>query len=244
GLVIATFASSLIAGVAIAAALAVSFGVTFAHLGRLAAQTPLLPARLRVDRNFQTVLLSRASINLGFYTFVGFLFFFVRDVVGAGNARQTTGILFLAFTLAGVIGAAFAGRTSDRIDKRVVVSVAGVGIAIALGALAGANSLWAILLFGALAGIAWGAFFTADWAIAYVVLPADSMAAAMGVWNLAAALPQIAAPLLGAAIVSAAGIRAVQIAVIVEFALGTFWLWRLPVDLTGSTSSGIESVQT
>ena len=244
GLVIATFATPPVAGVAIAAALAVSFAVTFVHLGRLGAQTPSLPARLRIDRDFRTVLVSRALINLGFYTFVGFLFFFIRDVVSAANARQTTGILFLAFTLAGVIGAALAGRTSDRIDKRIVVTLAGAAIAITLGALAGAHSLWTILICGALAGVAWGAFFTADWAIAYVVLPVDSMAAAMGVWNLAAALPQIIAPLLGAAIVAVAGIRAVQIAVIIEFALGTLWLWRLPEGKTGAGTSGIESVRT
>jgi MFS family permease len=242
GLAIATFASLSVAGIAIAAALALSFCVTFAHLGSLAVNIPTMPARLRIDRDFQTVLISRASINLGFYTFVGFLFFFVRDVVGSANARQLTGVLFLAFTLAGVMGAALAGRASDRIDKRVVVTLAGAAIAVTVGGLAGAHSLWAILICGALAGIAWGAFFTADWAIAYVVLPPDSMATAMGVWNLAAALPQIVAPLLGAAIVSALGIRAVQIAVIVEFGLGTLWLWRLRGDLTGSASAQIESV--
>ena len=242
GLIIATFATLPVAGIAIAVALAASFAITFAHLGRLRPQTSV--ARLRVDRDFRTVLLSRALINLGFYTFVGFLFFFVRDVIGTTNARETTGILFLAFTLAGVIGAALAGHASDRVDKRLVVTIAGAAIAITLGALAGAHSLRTILICGALAGVAWGAFFTADWAIAYVVLPVDSMAAAMGVWNLAAALPQIIAPLLGAAIVAAAGIRAVQIAVIIEFALGTLWLWRLPEGKTGAGTSGIESVRT
>jgi hypothetical protein len=84
------------------------------------------------------------------------------------------------------------------------------------------------------AGIAWGAFFTADWAIAYAVLPPGALAAAMGVWNLAAALPQVIAPAITAPLVAAfdarspgLGPRVALIAVIVEFALGAAWLWRL-----------------
>ncbi|MGH7716189.1 MAG: MFS transporter [Vulcanimicrobiaceae bacterium] len=227
GLATASFAPNLPAGIAIAFALAITFGVTFFHLRGLHPHR-VSHARLQVDANFRTLLASRALINLGFYMFVGFLFFFVREVFGPAQARQTTGILFLCFTLAGIIGAFVAGRASDRTDKRIVVSVAGGAIAVTLISLALSQSLIMVLLWGTLAGIAWGAFFTADWAIAYVVLPADSMAAAMGVWNLAAALPQIVSPLIGATIVASAGSRAVQVAIVIAFALGTLWLWRLP----------------
>jgi MFS family permease len=228
GLVIATFARDLLSAIAIAGCLAVTFAITYVHLRGLIPSVQGPVHGLRVDRDFRTVIVSRAFINLGFYTFVGFLFFFVRDVLGGHDARQTTGLLFLAFTIAGVLGAFVAGRAADRTDKRTVVSIAGAGIAVTLAVLAGARSLGAVLIAGTFAGVAWGAFFTADWAIAYVVLPLDAMAAAMGVWNLAAALPQIVAPLLGAAITALGGVRAVQVAVIVEFAIGTLWLWRLP----------------
>jgi MFS family permease len=227
GLAIASFASDLLAGIATAVVLALTFGVTFAHLRGLHPER-VPRARVRVDANFRTLLASRALINLGFYTFVGFLFFFVREVFGPADARQTTGILFLCFTLAGIAGAFLAGRASDRTDKRIVVSIAGGAIAVTLTALALSHSLAMVLVSGTLAGVAWGAFFTADWAIAYVVLPADAMATAMGVWNLSAALPQIASPIIGAAIVASAGSRVVQIAIVIEFALGTLWLWRLP----------------
>ena len=227
GLVVATFAGDLFAALAIAGILALTFGVTFAHL-RGMHPVQVARTRLRVDRNFRTLLASRALINLGFYTFVGFMFFFVRDVFGDASARQTTGMLFLSFTLAGVLGAALGGRASDRTDKRVVVSIAGVAIAVALTFLAFSHSIVMVLMCGTLAGIAWGAFYTADWAIAFVVLPGEMMAAAMGVWNLAAALPQIAAPVIGAAIVASIGPRAVHLAIVIEFVLGTLWLWRLP----------------
>jgi len=227
GLAIATFANDAVAAVSIAGILAATLGVTFLHLRELPA---VRPARidLRLDRNFRTLLASRAWINLGFYTFVGFMFFFVRDLFGASGARQTTGVLFLSFTLSGTLGAVLAGRASDRVDKRVVVSIAGIGVALTLGVLAFSHSLAMVLVSGTLAGIAWGAFFTADWAIAFVVLPGQAMATAMGVWNLAAAVPQIVAPVLGAAIVASAGDRMVHLATVIEFAIGTLWLWRLP----------------
>jgi MFS family permease len=227
GLAIASFANDLLAGFAIAGVLAVTFAVTFAHLRGLRPEH-VERAPVRIDADFRTLLASRALINLGFYTFVGFLFFFVREVFGPAGARQTTGILFLCFTLAGIAGAFLAGRASDRTDKRIIVSIAGGAVAVTLIALALSHSLIMVLISGTLAGIAWGAFFTADWAIAYVVLPADAMATAMGVWNLAAALPQIIAPVIGAAIVASAGSRFVHVAIVIEFVLGTLWLWRLP----------------
>ena len=97
---------------------------------------PRAAIKLRVNRDFRTVLVSRAWINLGFYTLVGFLFFFVQDALHAADPRRTTGILFLIFTIAGVGGAALAGAPSDRLDKRIVVIAAGLAIAIAIGALA------------------------------------------------------------------------------------------------------------
>jgi hypothetical protein len=89
-------------------------------------------------------------------------------------------------------------------------------------------------------GCAWGAFFTADWAIAYAVLPRDAMASAMGVWNLAAAIPQIVAPAITAPLVTALdarsaglGPRVALLLVVVEFAIGAALLWRLPPLTSG-----------
>ena len=177
---------------------------------------------------------SRAFINFGFYTLFGFLFFFVRESLGVPDARTTTGLLFLAFTIAGVLGAAVTGRLADRVDKRVVVTVACVAIAISVGAFAAAPTVPIALGCAIASGFAWGAFFTADWSIAYAVLPRDAMAKAMGVWNLALAVPQVAAPAITGPLVAALdarraglGPRVALICVIVEFAIGTAWLWRL-----------------
>ena len=233
GIVLATLLHGVALGVALAAALAASWWVTDRHAAGLARSADAV-VPLRIDAPVRTVLISRALINVGFYTLFGFLFFFVRESLGIADARTPTGILILLFTIAGVGGAALAGRAADRVDKRVVVTVSCAAIAVAVGAFALAPTFAVALVCAVASGAAWGAFFTADWAIAYAVLPRTALAAAMGVWNLAAAIPQVIAPAITGPLVqyvdarrAGLGPRVALACVIVEFALGTAWLWRL-----------------
>jgi MFS family permease len=239
GLLVAAALQGLIASAALVAALVGGTAVALVHLRTLPA-THVRPAALRISAPLVTVLLSRAAINVGFYTLFGFLFFFVHESLHVADARTTTGLLFLAFTIAGVAGAALAGPASDRIDKRIVVSVAAVAIAFAVGTFAVALNPVVAFAAAIASGCAWGAFFTADWAIAYAVLPRDAMASAMGVWNLAAAIPQIVAPAITAPLVTALdarsaglGPRVALLLVVVEFAIGAALLWRLPPLTSG-----------
>lgn len=183
------------------------------------------------------LLLSRGLVNMGFFTLVGFLLFYVRDALGVhGSATEVeTALLFLTFTLTAVAGATLAARPADRYDKRRVVSVAIAIIALALAALASAQSLEVAYAAAALAGCAWGAFVTTDWALATALLPQGSMATAMGVWNIATALPQVIAPLLAAPLVMrldrlhmGLGPRAAIVLALAEFIAGGAAIWRLP----------------
>jgi predicted MFS family arabinose efflux permease len=87
----------------------------------------------------------------------------------------------------------------------------------------------------ACAGLAWGAFFTADWALACTVLPQSAMASAMGIWNMASTIPQVLAPLVTAPLIAwgdgrhaGYGPRLAVVLTVVEFTIGALWLWRLP----------------
>ncbi|MEO6989897.1 MAG: MFS transporter [Candidatus Baltobacteraceae bacterium] len=241
GLLVAGFVHDLRAvAVALAAGLLGAFGVTYAHVRALPSLSAL-PGRFRLDRTFTMLLISRGIVNVGFFTLLGYLLFFVRDSLGIpGAAGQTqTALLFLTFTLAAVGGAALAARPADRFDKRLVATVANVAIALALGALAPARSLAVAYPAAALAGLAWGAFFTADWALACALLPRGAMATAMGVWNVATAGPQIVAPLLAGPLVIAldtrvlgSGPRGAIVLALVEFLIGTALLWTLPRSVT------------
>lgn len=234
GLLVAATLHGLFAAIALLAALLIPAAISLAHVRALPPAQQRV-ARLRLTAPILTILLSRGAINVGFYTLLGFLFFFVRETLHVADARTTTGILFLAFTLAGVAGAALAGRAADRFDKRVVIGWAAAAIALAVGVFAAAPNVPVAFAAAVASGCAWGAFFTADWAIAYAVLPRGAMAAGMGVWNLAAALPQIVAPAITAPLVAAfdareagSGPRAALVLVALEFVLGTLILWRLP----------------
>ncbi len=241
GSVVGALLTALLRGPALGIALAVALTGGWLVTDRSVARLPRAfasAAPLRIDTNVRTVLASRALINLGFYTLFYYLFFFVHDSLRIADAHAFTGYLFVTFTVAGVAGAAIAGRAADMFDKRVVVSLACAAIALTVGALAAAPDARVALTAAAAAGIAWGAFFTADWAIAYAVLPRNALASAMGVWNLAATLPQVAAPALAGLLIarldphrSGLGPRLALVLVIVEFALGTVWIWRLPRTL-------------
>ncbi|MBV9104033.1 MAG: MFS transporter [Candidatus Eremiobacteraeota bacterium] len=220
----------------LAAVLLGAFAVTYRHVRSLAA-LPTSQTAFRVDGTFLTLLVSRGTVNLGFFTLVGYLLFFVRESLGVvGEAVRTqTGLLFLTFTLAAVLGAALASRPSDRYDMRAVATVANVLIVLALATLATSHSLAIAYAAAAIAGTAWGGFFTADWALACALLPRGAMATAMGVWNIATAGPQILAPLLAAplllhvdALAPTMGPRATILLAVAEFAFGTALLWLLP----------------
>jgi MFS family permease len=243
GLLVAGFVHDLkLVALALGTGLAATWGVTVANLrGRAgttseSGTTPVL-ASLARNRSLGALLLSRGLINVGFFTLLGFLLFYVKDSLGvAGDAVQTqTALVFLSFTLAAVGGAALAARPTDRLDKRLVVSVACGAIALALAGLAAAGSLTFAYIAAICAGAAWGAFVTADWALAAAVLPGGAMATAMGVWNVATTLPQVVAPLATAPLVErfnaispGLGPRCAIVLALVEFVLGGALIWRLP----------------
>ena len=238
GLLIVGFISDLRADAAIIAALLViSWAVTYVHVRGLGA-LPLVRSPFRLDRTFTALLISRGIINLGFFTLLFYLLFFVQQslgVTGTATIRLQTALLFLTFTLSAIVGAALAARPSDRYDMRAVASVATGTIILALAILAPAQNLAVAYGAAGLAGAAWGAFFTADWALACALLPHGAMATAMGVWNVATAGPQVVAPILAGPLVvycntisQGLGPRAAIVLALVEFAVGTALLWRLP----------------
>ena len=139
---------------------------------------------------------------VGFYTLLGYLFFYVQRNLG-GDVKTTTGIVLLVFTLAGAIGALAAARPARTTDRRALASAGGAGFVMALFAFLLSHSLLAVIASASIAGAAWGIFLTADWALGCQFLPRFALATAMGVWNLALLLPQIAAPLAATAVLTA-----------------------------------------
>ena len=238
GAVIAAFIpNGAFVAIAIIVALIVTCILTAVHVKQL----PLRSARLeslRVSRAFVDLFISRALVFLGFYTLLGYLFFYVRGSLGSGDTKMLTGSIILAVTASGAFGAVVAARPADRSDRRAVAAAGGAGFVIALGAFLLAHSFPAIVLAALLAGAAWGVFLSGDWALGCQLLPRSALATAMGVWNLALLLPQILAPLIATAVLGAThtlqspqASRIAFVVAIAEVLCGIAWIWRLPATV-------------
>ncbi len=244
GAILASFVLAPTAlAIALATLLAGSAAWTIGHLARLKLQPLHAVARLAVSRTLVDLFVSRALMYVGFYTLLGYLLFYVRDVLPKGfgvSVQLASGACILAFTLFGTLGASLAARPSDRFDERWIVTAGGAVVSIAIAALAVAGTLPVLPGAIALAGCGWGVFLCADWAFACRTLPAGAMATTMAVWNLAVVIPQVLAPLLATAVLVRAGELAgpngPRIAfglAAVEIACGVAWIWRLPPSRAG-----------
>jgi maltose/moltooligosaccharide transporter len=230
---------------ALSALLLATFAATATHVRALPMQAPERAAeRPRVTRAFVDLFISRAFVYTGFYTLLFNLFFYVKAVLGASsiaNATRLTGILIVGFTIVGAAGAAVAARPSDRADKRLVATFGGAGFIVALLVFIVSDAVGGAAAATVVAGVGWGAFLVADWAIACRVLPSGAMASAMGVWNLAIVIPQVVAPALAAWVFGHFSGAEATVAPRAAFALalgetfiGVAWLWRLPRKAIGT----------
>jgi len=242
GLLVAGFVKSpRLVALILSFALVASLAVTFLHVYRIREKSSAAAEPLSLKGPLGTLLISRGAINIGFYTMLGYLLFFVREslgIAGLDAQRTQTALLFLTFTIVAIAGAVIAARPADRADKRLVASLAIAGIVVALIALALAPALPVAFAACACAGAAWGAFVTADWALACAMLPRGAMATSMGIWNVATTLPQVAAPLIAAPLVSyfdrvelGLGPRAAILVATLAFSFGAAYLWRLPAQM-------------
>jgi MFS family permease len=186
---------------------------------------------LRVTRPFVDLFISRALVYAGFYTLLGYLLFYVQSVLGIAalaDAKRHTGILIISFTVVGAL------------DKRLVATVGAGAFIVALGLFIATSGFSGAVAATLVAGLGWGIFLVADWAIACRVLPPAAMGTAMGIWNIAILLPQIAAPVITLAVLQRLALTGGPLAPRVAFSLalietlaGIAWLWRLSRRVVG-----------
>jgi MFS family permease len=219
-----------------------SDAITSAHVHSLELAPPPRNERLKITRDFGNLFLSRALVYVGFYTLLGYLLFYVANSLKMPQtqAREFTGILILAFTVIGTAGAALAAKPSDRMDKRMVATIGGVVVMAALMILALVPNAGVALVATLIAGLGWGVFLVADWAIACRILPPGALATTMGLWNLAIILPQIIAPALTTLVLAhwaggdpALGPKLAFVMAAGETSLGIAWIWRLSRSAVG-----------
>ena len=158
----------------------------------------------REHPDFAWLFVARILVLMGFYTVFDFVQFFLKDFMLIERFKEATGTLSAVVVLGALPSAYAGGWLSDRMDRRGIVSGAGVLMASTCLLFLIAPS-WRLLLgLAVVFGLGYGAFTSVDWALAIDVLPsADAAAKDLGIWGIAATLPQVLAPLIGGPLLDA-----------------------------------------
>ena len=149
---------------------------------------------------------SRFLITLATFMFTAFRLFYMQDRLGLSleDAPSAVSLGVLIYTIALVASGWVAGKISDRTGRRKIF-VAGSTLLFAVGTimLAFVSSVSGFYLVEAVLGVAYGIYVGVDLALVVDVLPnPDDAGKDLGVFNMANALPQSAAPGLGAALLA------------------------------------------
>ena len=149
---------------------------------------------------------SRFLITLATFMFTTFRLFYIRDELGLSEddapAAVTIGVL--VYTIALVASSWVAGKISDRTGRRKFL-VAGSTLLFAVGIvmLAFVTSVTGFYVVEAVLGVAYGIYVGVDLALVVDVLPnPDDAGKDLGVFNMANALPQTVAPVIGATLLA------------------------------------------
>lgn len=161
----------------------------------------------REHPDFGWTLLSRILVNFGNAFGTSLLLYFLEFGLKDPNADDDLLILILIYMVFVIVASLVFGRLSDKLGKRkafVFLSSAIQGVAALV--LAFVPELGAAMVAAGLLGLGYGCFLSVDQALATQVLPdPESRGKDLGIMNIATAVPQAMAPLIGAGIVAALG---------------------------------------
>ncbi|WP_345764019.1 MFS transporter [Diaminobutyricibacter sp. McL0608] len=161
----------------------------------------------REHPDFGWTLLSRVLVNFGNSFGTTMLLYFLQFGLNDKHADDDLLTLILIYMIFVIIASLVLGRLSDRLGRRkvfVFVSSALQGVAALL--LAFFPDLTVAMVAAGLLGLGYGCFLSVDQALATQVLPdPESRGKDLGIMNIATAVPQAIAPLIGAGVVAMMG---------------------------------------
>lgn len=159
----------------------------------------------RTYPDFGWTLLSRILVNFGNAFGTALLFQFLAYGLLVDDPEETLIVLTLVYMVFVILASLVLGRLSDKLGRRkvfVFVAAAIQGVAALLLALV--PSVEVAMVAAGLLGLGYGCFLSVDQALATQVLPdPQTRGKDLGIMNIATAVPQAIAPLLGALVVAA-----------------------------------------
>ncbi len=155
--------------------------------------------------DFGWTLLSRILVNFGNAFGTALLLQFLQYGLRVSDAENTLIFLTLVYMVFVILASLLLGRLSDRLGRRkVFVFVASAVQGVAALLLAFVPELSVAFVAAGLLGLGYGCFLSVDQALATQVLPdPHTRGKDLGIMNIATAVPQAFAPLLGALVVAA-----------------------------------------
>ena len=152
-------------------------------------------------KSFVWLIVSRSAVNLGLYSILPFLAFYLRFAQHVTQYLQASITLLLLMIACALIGTVPAGIGADRISKKRIIYGALLLLAAgAMGLSLTTKASW-LMPLAIVLGAGWGAYYSVDWALACMLLPQGRAGALMAIWNIGASAPQIAAPIISGLLV-------------------------------------------
>ncbi|MBG6057239.1 MFS family permease [Cryobacterium sp. MP_M5] len=161
----------------------------------------------REHPDFGWTLLSRVLVSLGNALGTTLLLYFLMFGLGDAHAEDDLILLTLVYMVFVIVASIAFGRLSDVLNRRKLFVFVAAGLhGVAAVMLAFIPALPAAMVAAGILGLGYGAFLSVDQALATQVLPDPATRGKdLGIMNIATAVPQAVAPLLGAGVVAAFG---------------------------------------
>jgi len=166
----------------------------FPDLLRLAADA--YRVELGKHTSFFRLVASRFLILLGIASVTPFAQLYVKEMIGAPDPAQSAGLLTSAMAAGALLGMYPSGRLADRFGRKPLIYAGGVIAASALFLFNFVGGLRSLLIFGAIAGLGYGMFVPAGWAMLVDLTPGDEPGRFLGLANIAGAGALILGPAL------------------------------------------------
>ena len=167
--------------------------------------------------------------------------FVAHATVGLGYSLAAAGGIVTVQTLTNLAGRPLGGYVSDRTSSRLVIIVCMFAHCVALLLLAYSQSLWMVIAFALLNGLAWGARVPVIVSMRAEYFGSSSFGAIMGLSSMVVTGGAVAAPLLAAVAYDALGSYTLSFtALAVLAALGSLFLVFIPPAGAAPRGRGVE----
>jgi Na+/melibiose symporter-like transporter len=151
----------------------------------------------KANSSFVFFLLSRFLFLAPLIWLRTFGLYFLQDISGLADPVSTVADLMIVLGICLLITVFPAGYLSDKVGRRVIVTVSGVIGAAGFAVLLAPVSYVSVLITGGLLGIANGGFMSSNWAMATDLAKKDEAARYLGLTNLATGGACVVASLTG-----------------------------------------------